>query len=84
MVILVSSPATISMMSVTGISLISYWGATWVGSWRCRRAWERACEKGLASSMAKLWMWDRLLTLMRLDDSGVESARERSDGAGEG
>jgi hypothetical protein len=34
--------------------------------------------------MAKLWIWDKLLTLMRLGEAEVESAGERSEGAGEG
>lgn len=79
-VILVNKPATISMISETGISLISYCGPTSAGSRRCRRASDRVWEKGLESSMAKLWMWERLLTLMRLG----EAAGDRNDCAGEG
>ena len=79
-VILVNKPATISMMSETGISLISYCGPTSVGSRRCRRASDRFWDKGLESSRAKLWMWERLLTLMRLGDG----AGDRKDWAGEG
>lgn len=40
-VIFVSKPATISMISETGISLISYWGPTSAGSRRCRLDSER-------------------------------------------
>lgn len=77
---MVNKPATISMISETGISLISYWGPTSAGSRRCRRASDRVWEKGLDSSMAKLWMWERLLTLMRVG----EAAGDRSEWAGEG
>jgi hypothetical protein len=34
--------------------------------------------------MAKLWMWDKLVTLIRRGDVDVESAGERKDCAGEG
>ena len=33
--------------------------------------------------MAKLWMWDRLFTLMRLGDEAVESTAERREWAGD-
>tara|TARA_R110002003_G_scaffold97_31_gene7994 strand:+ start:2193 stop:2609 length:417 start_codon:yes stop_codon:yes gene_type:complete len=54
------------------------------GSRRCRRDKDLVCEKGLASSMAKLWIWDKLLTLMRRGDADAEFAGDRKDCAGEG
>jgi len=83
-VIFVNRPATISMMSETGISLISYWGPMSVGSLRCRRESDLVWEKGLASSMAKLWMCDRLLTLIRRGEADAESAGECNDCTGDG
>jgi hypothetical protein len=79
-VIFVNKPATISIMSETGMSLISYWGPTCAGSRRCRRNSNRDWEKGLESSMAKLWMWDKLLTLILLG----EQAGDCREWAGEG
>jgi hypothetical protein len=72
------------MISETGMSLISYWGPMSAGSRRCRRDNDLVWENGLASSMAKLWMWDKLVTLIRRGDADVESAGERKDCAGEG
>ena len=68
------------MISDTGISLISYCGPTSAGSRRCRRASDRVWEKGLDSSMAKLWMCERLLTLIRVG----EAAGDCKEWAGEG
>jgi hypothetical protein len=83
-VILVNKPATISMMSETGMSLISYWGPTSVGSRRCRRDRDRVCENALFSSVAKLRIWERLVTLIRRGEGADEWAGDRSEFAGEG
>jgi hypothetical protein len=72
-VIFVNSPATISIMSVTGISLISYWGPMSFGSRRCRRDSDLVCEKGLDWSVAKLWICDRLFTFIRRGEAAMDS-----------
>jgi len=77
-VIFVNRPATISMMSATGIALISYCGPMSLGSRHERRDDDRLCEKGLVPSSAKLWMCERLCTFMRGGELLVESAGERT------
>lgn len=54
------------------------------GSRRCRRESDLVWENGLASSMAKLWICDKLVTLILRGDADVESTGERRDCAGEG
>jgi hypothetical protein len=54
------------------------------GSRRCLRDNDRVWENGLASSIAKLWIWDKLLTLIRRGEADAESANERDDCAGDG
>lgn len=71
-VILVSSPATISMMSATGIALISY----------CVPASEDRClirGRLSISSLAKLWICDKSLTLIRLGDVASEPPNDLVD-----
>lgn len=71
------------MISETGISLISYCGPISSGSRRCRRANERVCEYGLDSSVAKLCIWDRLLTFIRLGDADDDSSGDCSEPIGD-
>jgi hypothetical protein len=72
-VIFVNKPATISMISVTGIELISY----------CRpMSWNRfpgVRDAARTSSLAKLWICERLRTLMRLGDVASEPPSDRED-----
>ena len=68
--ILVSKPATISMMSATGMLLISNcrcWVPCW--DWEGRRT----------SSRARLWIWDKLLTRMRLGELASEPPSDAID-----
>lgn len=76
-VILANKPATISIMSATGIELISYWRvisaaprpAALLACWDCSRN----------SSLAKLWICDRERTLIRLGEGGSELPNDLVD-----
>jgi hypothetical protein len=74
-VILVKSPATISIISVIGIELISYFKG---GSPSARRrSVSPRCDRKV--SFAKLWMCERSRTLMVFPPYRVRSSDDHTD-----
>ena len=75
--IFVKRPATISMTSVTGIPLISYCcPVSILPRKECLDGWR---DRERTSSLAKLCMWPRSRTLMRLGELAVEPFRDNMD-----
>lgn len=88
-VIFVNKPATISMMSPTGIELISYCCPP--ANLPLKECLEGCLDRVRTSSLAKLCMWPKSLTFMRLGELATDPFRDnvercvgsrRGDGGG--
>ena len=76
-VILVNKPATISIISVTGIELISYWRPVAPG--KREPAWPGTpdvADGANISSLAKLWICERSRTFMRLGEAVCDGSKD--------